>query len=111
MRAFSKITVMASLVVSSLVAGCSPASSAPAGSAGTATISATPASEVSSSIPSSSLSSSAAAAFGGLERKYDARLGLWVLDTGTGRSVQYRAGERFAHASTFKAMAAGVLLK
>jgi beta-lactamase class A len=34
-----------------------------------------------------------------------------MLDTGTGRTVTYRADERFAYASTFKVLAAGTLLK
>lgn len=47
-----------------------------------------------------------------VEKRYDdARLGVYALDTGTGRTVTYRADERFAHCSTFKALAAGVLLK
>jgi beta-lactamase class A len=45
-----------------------------------------------------------------LETQYSARLGVFALDTGTGRTVSYRAGERFAFASTIKALACGVLL-
>jgi beta-lactamase class A len=36
---------------------------------------------------------------------------VYALDTGTGRTVAYRAGERFAFASTYKALAAGVVLR
>ncbi|WP_326769742.1 class A beta-lactamase [Streptomyces sp. NBC_01591] len=46
-----------------------------------------------------------------LERKYDARLGVYAIDTGTGREVTHRDGERFAFASTFKALAAGAVLR
>ncbi|GAA3552777.1 class A beta-lactamase [Kribbella ginsengisoli] len=46
-----------------------------------------------------------------LEAQYAARLGVFALDTGSGRTVGYRAGERFAHASTFKALAVGILLQ
>ncbi|MGI5526627.1 class A beta-lactamase [Streptomyces syringium] len=46
-----------------------------------------------------------------LERKFDARLGVYAIDTGTGREVAYNDGERFAHASTFKALAAGAVLR
>ncbi|MEK8171537.1 class A beta-lactamase [Streptomyces sp. M19] len=53
----------------------------------------------------------AARALAAVERRFHARLGLYALDTGTGRTVTYRPDERFAHASTFKALAAGVLLK
>ncbi|SCG74971.1 class A beta-lactamase [Micromonospora coxensis] len=45
-----------------------------------------------------------------LERRHDARLGVYALDTGSGRMLAYRADERFAYASTFKALAAGALL-
>ncbi|MEU9488384.1 class A beta-lactamase [Streptomyces decoyicus] len=53
----------------------------------------------------------AAKALAQAERRFHARLGVYMLDTGTGRTVTYRAGERFAHASTFKALAAGIVLK
>ncbi|MGR3933595.1 class A beta-lactamase [Streptomyces sp. BRA346] len=46
-----------------------------------------------------------------LEREYDARLGLYAVDTGTGRQVAYRDGERFGFHSTFKALAAGAVLR
>ncbi|MGO4759073.1 serine hydrolase, partial [Streptomyces sp. 2MCAF27] len=49
--------------------------------------------------------------FRDLERKFDARLGVYAIDTGTGREVAYNDGERFAYNSTFKAMAAGAALK
>ncbi|QLQ35355.1 class A beta-lactamase [Micromonospora robiginosa] len=45
-----------------------------------------------------------------LEERFDARLGVYAIDTGTGRTVQYRADERFAYASTFKALAAAEVL-
>jgi beta-lactamase class A len=47
----------------------------------------------------------------GLERRFDARLGVYAVDTGSGREVAYRAGERFPYASTFKALAAGAMLR
>lgn len=46
-----------------------------------------------------------------LEKKYDARLGVYAIDTGTKQTITYRSNERFAYASTFKALAAGVLLQ
>ncbi|MFC7216949.1 class A beta-lactamase [Streptomyces polyrhachis] len=49
--------------------------------------------------------------FAALEREYDARLGVYVLDTGTGREITHRAQERFAFASTCKALAAGAVLR
>ncbi|MFI5844163.1 class A beta-lactamase [Catenuloplanes sp. NPDC051500] len=45
-----------------------------------------------------------------LERQYDARLGVYAVDTGTGRTVTFRDNERFAYTSTFKALAAAALL-
>lgn len=49
--------------------------------------------------------------FSRLEDQYDARLGVFALDTGTNKTVTYRADERFAYASTHKALAVGALLK
>ncbi|WHY85874.1 class A beta-lactamase [Neobacillus novalis] len=49
--------------------------------------------------------------FAELENKYDARLGVYAIDTGTNRKVSYRPQERFAYASTYKALAAGALLQ
>ncbi|WP_158895037.1 class A beta-lactamase [Amycolatopsis anabasis] len=45
-----------------------------------------------------------------LERKFDARLGVYALATGTGATVAYRADERFAFCSTFKGLAAAAVL-
>ncbi|EST55019.1 beta-lactamase [Brevibacillus panacihumi W25] len=47
---------------------------------------------------------------GQLEKEYDARLGIYAIDTETGRTVSYRPDERFAYTSTFKPLAAGALL-
>ncbi|MFJ2703682.1 class A beta-lactamase [Streptomyces sp. NPDC087428] len=49
-------------------------------------------------------------AFRELERKFDARLGVHALDTGSGRTVTHRPDERFAYASTCKALLAGAVL-
>ncbi|MFH0240962.1 class A beta-lactamase [Streptomyces sp. HK10] len=48
---------------------------------------------------------------GKLEREFDARLGVYAVDTGTGHEVAYNDGERFAYASTFKVLAAGAVLR
>ncbi|TDC36767.1 class A beta-lactamase [Micromonospora sp. 15K316] len=48
--------------------------------------------------------------FGRLETEFGARLGVFAVDTGSGATVRHRADERFAYASTFKALAAAVLL-
>jgi beta-lactamase class A len=49
--------------------------------------------------------------FARLERESGVRLGVYAVDTGTGRDVGYRADERFAYASTYKALAAGAILQ
>lgn len=49
--------------------------------------------------------------FAKLEEKFDARLGVFALDTGTNQTVTYRPDERFAYASTHKALAVGALLQ
>ncbi|PFL24880.1 class A beta-lactamase [Bacillus cereus] len=49
--------------------------------------------------------------FSQLEKKFDAQLGVYAIDTGTNRTISYRPNERFAFASTYKALAAGVLLQ
>jgi beta-lactamase class A len=46
-----------------------------------------------------------------LEQRFDARLGVYAVDTGTGREVGHRADERFPYASTFKALAAAAVLR
>ncbi|WP_410654752.1 class A beta-lactamase [Amycolatopsis sp. lyj-112] len=46
-----------------------------------------------------------------LERKFDARLGVYALDTGDGGTVEHRADERFAFCSTFKGVAAAAVLQ
>ncbi|SFX23304.1 beta-lactamase class A [Thermoactinomyces sp. DSM 45891] len=50
-------------------------------------------------------------AFTDLEKKFEARLGVYAIDTGTGRTVTHRSDERFAYASTFKTLIVGMLLK
>ncbi|MGN2272666.1 class A beta-lactamase [Priestia megaterium] len=49
--------------------------------------------------------------FAKLEDKYDANLGVFALDTGTNKTVTYHPDERFAYASTHKALAVGALLQ
>ncbi|WP_433651109.1 class A beta-lactamase [Micromonospora zamorensis] len=45
-----------------------------------------------------------------LEQTFQARLGVYAVDTGTGRTVEHRPDERFAYASTWKALAAAEVL-
>ncbi|HEX3790626.1 MAG TPA: class A beta-lactamase [Pseudonocardiaceae bacterium] len=103
----SKYRTVGSAVVvvltSVLLAGCGGAS---AGSAPSTAVPTTPA-------PTTTPAATAAtaAAFAQLEGRFHARLGVYVLDTGTGRTVTYQADQRFAFCSTYKALAAGVLLE
>lgn len=46
----------------------------------------------------------------GLEARVGGRIGVSALDTGSGRRLRYRADERFAMCSTFKALAASAIL-
>jgi len=46
-----------------------------------------------------------------LERRFDARLGVYAVNTGTGHELAYRADERFAFCSTFKGLAAAAVLE
>ncbi len=48
--------------------------------------------------------------FAALENKFDARLGVYAIDTETDLAVAYREDERFAFASTYKALAAAAVL-
>ncbi|MCU5646115.1 class A beta-lactamase [Bacillus cereus] len=48
--------------------------------------------------------------FAKLEKEYDAKLGIYALDTGTNQTVFYRSDDRFAFASTSKSLAVGALL-
>lgn len=64
----------------------------------------------STAAPATSANAAATTAFAELESKHDARLGVFAIDTGDGRTVGYREGERFPMASTFKGLACGALL-
>ncbi|MGE7759751.1 class A beta-lactamase [Peribacillus sp. NPDC097895] len=46
-----------------------------------------------------------------LEKEYDARLGVYAIDTGTKETVEFHENERFAYTSTHKALAVGALLQ
>ncbi|CAM4054619.1 class A beta-lactamase [Bordetella bronchialis] len=48
--------------------------------------------------------------YAALEQSHRRRLGVYALDTGSGQEVAYRAGERFAFCSTFKAILAAAVL-
>jgi beta-lactamase class A len=48
--------------------------------------------------------------FAALEASYDTRVGVYVRDTGSGRTVTWRSGERFPFASTIKVPLSGAVL-
>ena len=50
------------------------------------------------------------AALAALERRHGGRLGVSILDTGSGRRATHRAGERFLMCSTFKLLAVAAVL-
>ncbi|MFB6431274.1 class A beta-lactamase BlaIII [Bacillus thuringiensis] len=49
--------------------------------------------------------------FAKLEKEYDAKLGIYALDTGTNQTIAYHSDDRFAFASTSKSLAVGALLR
>jgi beta-lactamase class A len=63
------------------------------------------------SAPSSTRAAISADEFEELESTYDVRLGVYAVDTGTEQEIEYRADERFGHASTFKALLCGIVLQ
>lgn len=50
-------------------------------------------------------------AFSELEKQFDARLGVYAVDTETGKELGYHANDRFAYASTHKAFSSGAVLQ
>jgi beta-lactamase class A len=95
---FAAVPALLALALLGGCTGSSPRSSARAAS---------PSSDTSGAGPSPSRTRPA---FARLEARFHAKLGVYALDTGTGRAVTYQAGTRFAYCSTFKALAAGILL-
>jgi len=95
----SRSAAVLALSLAALLSGCAPAvSSAPVSPSSTATATA------------DARAVAAVADLRELEGRYDATLGVYALDTGTGRSVEYHADTRFAYASTSKALLAGAVL-
>ncbi|TYP87661.1 beta-lactamase class A [Blastococcus xanthinilyticus] len=89
-----------------LLGGCS--SGAPAAPAEPAGTSASPA--PGTSAPAADVPVDVSADLAQLEAEFGARLGVFAVDTGTGRTVAHRADERFAFASTHKALSAAAVL-
>lgn len=51
------------------------------------------------------------AEFERLEEEFDARLGVYALDTGTGAEIAHRSDERFGYTSTFKPLACAAVME
>ncbi|MFF5771960.1 class A beta-lactamase [Streptomyces californicus] len=100
--------VLAALSLVPLVACGQDGSSAPPTSAGPVAGASASAADASASAPAAAKPYTAA--FEKLERAFDARLGVYAIDTGTGREVVHNDRARFAYNSTFKALQAGVVL-
>ncbi|WP_243303331.1 class A beta-lactamase [Geothrix oryzisoli] len=60
--------------------------------------------------PPAPLASSASDPLAALEARVGGRLGVAALDTGSGRRLDHRGGERFPMCSTFKVLLAGAVL-
>ncbi|MEU6424939.1 class A beta-lactamase [Microbispora sp. NPDC046973] len=86
------VTLKAAVITVALLAGAVPA--------------ATPATAATAAAPRTDV----AAALRALETSFKGRIGAYAIDTATGRTIGYRAGERFALLSTFKAVAAAAVL-
>lgn len=94
------------------LAGCSSASHAPSAGAAAPSPSTSGATSTPSDSPTATANDTATdtAAFTALQSRYHAQLGLYALDTGSGRTVAFQADQRFAFCSTIKALAAAELL-
>ncbi|WP_441351503.1 class A beta-lactamase [Tuberibacillus sp. Marseille-P3662] len=49
--------------------------------------------------------------FDQIENEFNARLSVYAIDTGSNQTIEYRPDERFAFASTYKALAAAIVLQ
>lgn len=107
---FLTVTGGAAVALAVAIAGCAASSVAPSQAA--------PPSQSTSSSPGSASGpaglaspSSTQRVFTELERTHGATLGVTAIDTGTGRTVTYRGGERFPFASSNKTFIAAALLQ
>ena len=107
MLSISKRRAWSAAVLAALtLTACAPASTEPAPPSPPA--SAAP--PVATSAAATPLDPAVEQEFDRLQTQHDARLGIYAVDTGSGKSVAFRADERFAYASTFKALAAAAVL-
>lgn len=90
-----------------VLAGCSPDDPPPAAAPSTPADTSPP--PTATSTPSAD--PAVAAALAELEDDYTARLGVYAVDTATRETVEYRADERFAFASTHKMLSSAAVLQ
>ena len=100
-RALGALWVAASLAL--IASACTPAASG-----GSPTSSA---SETAVATPDAAQELDASGELSALEQEYGARVGVYAIDTGSGDVVAYRGDERFAYASTMKALLAAAILQ
>ncbi|ONI74146.1 class A beta-lactamase [Kribbella sp. ALI-6-A] len=99
-------TVLAALVALTVtpLAACTSGDDSPTSATTTTAATPTPTTSTPTTTPY-------AADFQRLESRFAARLGVYAVDTGTGREIAHNADARFPYASTFKALAAGAVLR
>lgn len=105
MRRLLSLTLGCLLTIAALT-GCDAPTSGPSGSAADS-----PTLTPTTTAPSPDLDSVVEEDLIGLEREYDATIGVVAVDTATGESVSYGGDRRFGFASTIKAFAAAEFLR
>lgn len=99
---FSRVAIGATSLVLPLLAGCSTQAPDPAPASSQQPVDTSAAPSATGNVDEE---------LEALERRRNGRIGVYALDTGSGTSVSYRAGERFAMASTVKVLTAAVVLQ
>ncbi|WP_025156872.1 class A beta-lactamase [Leifsonia aquatica] len=112
---FLTITSGAAVALAVAVSGCaapSVASAQPVAAASTAASTASSTAASGAAVADGTAGgASTQGAFSALERTHAATLGVTAIDTGTGRTVAYRGGERFPFASSNKTFIAAATLQ
>lgn len=107
LRAVAALACASGLV---LVAGCQEGGADTSADGADSAAPSTPGTPTGSGDPTAADSAEADSKFTQLEDDFDARVGVYAVDLDTGREVAWRGDERFAYASTIKAMASAALL-
>ncbi|GAA1816209.1 hypothetical protein GCM10009713_27710 [Brevibacterium celere] len=109
-RSMAAVACAAGLALLTGCTGSGTTSASDEASAGSTTAAAAPTAGGESTATTSPGDDAADSAFTQLEDDFDARVGVYAVDLDTGREVAWRGDERFAYASTIKAMASAALL-